>query len=796
MLLHNLKFALRNMLRNKVYALITICGLAVSLAACIFMALYIEDETGFDHFHNKASRIYRVEDDKQTPDVLLRSASSAAPLAPALQQEFPEISDYTRLLPTESLVQFNDKLFEERAVFFADPGFFNLFGFALLSGDAATALKQVNSVVLTEKTARKYFGKEDALGKFLNFDGKRMQVTGVLGNIQANSHLQFDLLVSMATAQQKGSGYDWLFANWYSNNLYTYILLPENYDVTKLATRLEGFDQRHREANNNTIHHYQPVKLTDIYLHSYRDNQIGKTGNLGNLYIFSAIALFILLLASINFINLSTARAAVRAKEVAVKKVAGAARSQMIMQFLTESLLLTTLALILALVLNFLLLPAFNRFSGKEISIDLASPLHATALVILVCSIALASGFYPAFVLSGFQPASSLKGKIPVSAHNIVVRKGLVFFQFAIAIVLIIGSLVVYRQMHFLQNHALGFTPSQTMVINFEGDQRVRQKLSFVREQLMRIPGVRSVTVSSNVPGDGRIGGWSMDFAKKGGDTIHTELPVYLTDFNYLHQYHIPVIAGRALSAQFAADSTESMLINETALKKLGFHSAAEAIGVPVEMYPSKGVVTGVFKDFHFESLQKQIEPLVIRMLPAHFRLLSVEIDAQNIGQTVAAVEKQWQQDVPERPLEWSFLQESFDNQYRAAIRFGQVFAVFTLLAIVIACMGLFGLALFSVQQRVKEIGIRKVLGAPVASIALLISRDFIKLVLIAALVASPLAAYLMVRWLQDFAYRIDLQWWMFALASLLAILVALGTVGFQAVRAAGRNPVKSLRVE
>ena len=795
-MIHNLKFALRNLSRNKVYAVINICGLAVSLAAFIFMALYIEDELGFDRFHERASRIYRIEDDKQTPDILFSGASSAAPVAPALQQDFPQIEGYTRLMKTESLVKYGDKLFEERNIFFSDPSLFNLFSFKLLSGDAATALKQPNSVVLTEAAALKYYGNENPVGKLITIDGKSMQVTGVVTNVPANSHFQFDFLISMATAQLKGSGYDWLFVNWYSNNLYTYILLPENYDIQKLATRLEDFDKRHHETNSNTTHHYKPVKLSDIYLHSHRDNQIGKTGSLGNLYIFTAVAVFILLLASINFINLSTARAAVRAKEVAVKKVAGASRAQMIAQFFTESFLLTAFSITVAVGLVLLLLPSFNHFSGKQMSVDPASPVHAVAFVGLLCIIALASGFYPAFVLSGFQPAASLKGNIPVSGHNLVIRKGLVVFQFAVAIVLIVGSVVVYKQMTFWQTHALGFAPAQTMVLNFRGDDRVKQKLSYLKERLLRVPGVRSVTASSSVPGDGSAGGWSMDFVKKEGDTIHTELPVYLTDYTFLQQYHIPVTAGRPLSTGYAADSTESMLINETALRKLGFHSAEEAIGVSVQMYPTSAVISGVFKDFHFRSLQKEIEPLAIRMLPGQFRLLSVEIGGQDVRRTVAAVEQLWQQEVPERPLEWTFLHESFNRQYEAEVRFGQVAAVFTLLAVIIACLGLFGLALFSVQQRVKEIGIRKVLGAPVASIALLISRDFLKLVLIAILVASPLAAYLMHRWLQDFAYRIELNGWMFVLAGSLAVLVALCTVGVQAIRAAVKNPVKSLRVD
>ena len=382
--------------------------------------------------------------------------------------------------------------------------------------------------------------------------------------------------------------------------------------------------------------------LAAIYLQSHRDNQVGNTGNLGNMYIFSAIAFFILLIASVNFINLSTARASVRAKEVAVKRVVGAARKQMIAQFLTESFLMTGFALIIAVLLAFFLLPSFDKFSGRELFIDLSTPIHITVLSMLFLGIGLLSGCYPAFVLSGFQPATTLKGKIHIPPYNLGIRKRLVVFQFAVSVVLIICSTVVYTQMNFLQHHELGFTPSQTVVINFEGDVHVKKRLVYIKDRLLSVPGILNVTASSNVPGDGSSGGWSMDFAKKNGDTIHTELPVYLTDYSYLQQYHIPMAAGRALSQQYAADSVESMLNNETALRKLGFQNAEEVIGVHVEMYHTAGVVTGVFRDFHFESLQKQIEPLAIRMLPSQFRVLSVEVSTANVKQTISAIVKLW----------------------------------------------------------------------------------------------------------------------------------------------------------
>lgn len=791
-----LKFSIRNIKRNRLFSAINIFGLAISLTAFLLMALYIENERSFDRFHEKAQRIYRVADDKQTPDILIRSAASAAPVAPALLADYPEIQEAARIKSTEALVKYENKIFEERNIFYADPSLLNIFSFEMERGNTDNALQEPMSVVLTQKMAGKYFGTSDPMGKLILIDGINMKVTGVIKDVSANSHLNFDFLVSMSTAMQKGSGNEWLFTNWYSNNFYTYLLLPENYDISKLSAGMKDFDNRHHKNGSTTKHHYVFEKLTDIYLHSDRDNQVGKTGSITNIYVFSVVALIILLVACINFINLSTARAAERAKEVAIKKVAGAAKSQMVTQFFTESFLMTAISLLLAIILASAFLPAFNKFSGKSLSLDLFSPVHITSVIILLICIALLSGSYPAFILSGFKPAFALKGKVRASIWSIGIRKGLVIFQFAVSIFLIVCSLVIYRQLQFMQQHDLGFEPSQTIVINFEGDNGVQQRYQTIRQQLLSIAGVKEVTASSNVPGDRAVTTWSMDFAKKNGDTVSTELAIYLADFNYLHQYSIPIIAGREFSLQYAADTTESLLINETALKKLGFNNAGEAIGVHVGMYPKDGKVIGVFKDFHFESLQKSVAPLVMRVIPSKFRLFSVEIASVNIRQTVENIERTWSKLAPQRPLEFSFLDESFNKQYQSEIQFGKVFVMFTSLAIIVACLGLFGLALFSIQQRTKEIGIRKVLGASVTGITGLLSRDFIKLVFVAILIASPISWYAMTRWLQDYTYRITISWWLFVIAGLVALLIALLTVSFHAVKAAIANPVKSLRME
>ena len=790
------KTAWRNLQRNRVFSFINIAGLVISLTAFVLMALYIEDELSFDKFNKNANRIYRVADDKQTPDVLLQSAASAAPVAPALVRDFPEIQNSVRLIDAEALMKYNNKIFEERRIYFSDESIFSIFSFPLIEGSREHALSEPGSIVLTADMSRKYFGQEDAIGKIITLDGKNMKVTGIMENLPANSQLQFDCLISMSTAKQKNSGYDWLFDNWYSNNFYTYILLPENYDVKRLTNRLADFDNRHHEAGDNTVHHYALEKLSSIYLHSNREDQPGQIGSLSNLYIFSIIALFILLLASINFINLSTARSAERSKEVAVKKIIGAGRTQMVWQFFIESLLTVFISVIVSIIFCYMLLPVFNQFTGKQLFLKLSTPLHISILLLVTLSIALLSGSYPAFILSAFKPINALKGKLNPSAWNIGIRKGLVIFQFAISLVLIISSIVVYHQMQFLQQHDLGFNASQTMVINFEGDHDVQQKMNTIKQELSQIPGVEKISASSNVPGDGSAGGWSMNFALKNGDTIHTELPIYLADFNFLDQYRVPVMAGRALSKDFASDSTESMLINETALKTLGFHSADEAIGVHVGMYPSDGVITGVFKDFHFKSLQSAIEPLILRFINSKFRLLSLKIKTENISKTISSVESKWNSLVPWRPLEYNFLGESFNRQYTKEMKYRQVITLFTALAVVVACLGLFGLALFNTQQRKKEIGIRKVLGAGVATIVSLVSKEFLIPVCIAIVIASPLAWMVMRVWLQNFAYRIDISWWMFVLAGGVAIIMAFLAVSFQSIKAAIANPVDSLRTE
>ncbi|OOQ60346.1 ABC transporter permease [Mucilaginibacter pedocola] len=790
-----LKFALRHLLRSGLFTSINVAGLAISLTAVVLMALYIEDELSYDTFNKNAQQIYRVVDDKQTNALFQHGAGSPGPLAPALLNDFPQVKVAVRFIDGESLVKYENKAFEERHIFYADPEVFNVFSFPLVYGDPSTALNEPRTVVMTQTTALKYFGNKNAIGKIVTMNGDTYRVTGIAKDIPSNSHIQFDILASMATAQAKGSGYDWLFTNWYSNNFHTYILLPKIEDNEQLISQMAAFANRHNANTNGTTHHYGLEKLNDIYLHSDRENQIGKTGNIRSLYVFAAIAFFVLLIASINFINLSTARATERAKEVGIKKVNGVSRPALVAQFFFESFLMVGVAALIAIFAAAALLPIFNEFSGKTIEFALFKPAHIVGLVAAVIIVSSVSGIYPALILSGFNPVAAIKGRVRTSSFNIGMRKALVVFQFSVSIILIISCIVVFTQLKYMQTHDLGFKTAQTMVINFEGDNSVQKNYKYIESEILKKPGVKSVSASSAVPGN-LISGWSMDFAKKNGDTVHAELPIYLTDFSFMRQYNIPMVAGRGLSSQFAADTVESMVINETALKKLGFNNPEEAIGAKVGMYPNDAKIIGVFKDFHYESLQHQIGPLAMRILPGNFRLFSVEIGPQNVPATVQAIEELWKNIVPQRPLEYTFLNNAFNEQYKAEIKFGQLFSLFTGLAIAIACFGLFGLSLFSVKQRKLEIGIRKVIGASAFKITLLITKDFLSLVALAVVIAFPIALYFMSHWLQEFAYRIQISWWIFVIGGGIAALVALLTISFHAIRAAIANPINSLKNE
>jgi len=788
------KTAWRNLVKNKAFSFINIIGLAVGMTSCFLIFLYISFETSYDNFHSKADRIYRVVTDTKTPSETITQGATTTPIAINMKKDFPEVEDAVRLRRDGFLVRKGNVKFQEERSVLADSTLFNVFDFPLIAGDKNTALKEPMSVILSQTAAKKYFGNEEPLGQQLLLTGKAINatVTGVMKDIPENSQIQADMFVSMSSYQQI-YGSPTSDSEWTNHAYYTYLLLKPHTDAKALERKFPAFMEFHHgaQAKQLQMQDYLTLEpLRDVYLKSRRDGFV--TGNINNVYIFSIIAVFILLIACINFINLTTARSAERAKEVGIRKVVGAGRFQLAGQFIGESVLICLIAFVLSVVMCALVLPLFNQLAGKEISSGIFNnPLYILSLFLLSVSIGVIAGFYPSFVLSSYKPVSVLKGRFSTGTKGLILRKGLVVFQFTISIVLIVGTIVVYMQLNYMRNQDLGFSKDQEIIINTNFD---KNKDAF-KQSLFSIPGVLSSSYSSSVPGSGNNSAYSQ-VQNKTGEMQKTNLDLYFVDYDYIKQYDLKVAAGRAFSKDFATDSTQAMMINESAAKLLGYASPQEAIGRNFDQWGRKGKIIGVLKDFHYKSLQQPIQPLTMRIEPSGFGTISIKVAAANLPSTLKAIEGKWNQIIPNRPFEYYFLDDFFNKQYKAEANFGNLFFNFAVLAIFISCLGLLGLSSYSTIQRTKEIGVRKVLGASVSNIVNLLSIEFIKLVLIALIIASPIAWFGMDKWLQDFAYRTNLSWWVFALAGIVAILIAFLTISFQAIKAAMANPVKSLRTE
>jgi putative ABC transport system permease protein len=647
--------------------------------------------------------------------------------------------------------------------------------------------------VFSESAAKKYFGNTDPVGQtvLLTGEGFNAKVTGLMKDLPENSMIKADMLVSMTTITRKlNPGLDDQWGN-YGNS--TYILLKPGTRAATLQAQLPAFLERRNGTEMKKWNMYPTLflePLKEVYLRSTRNGS--NTGNINNVYIFSWVAIFILLIACFNFINLTTARSAERAKEVGIRKVVGAFTGQLTGQFIGESVLLCLISFMLTLSATALLLPSFNHLAGKTISTGIFENMNFVLILFLAAiGIGLLAGVYPALVLSSFKPVTVLKGRFSTGTKGILLRKGLVIAQFTISVALIIATIIVYNQMNFMRQQDLGFNKDQMMVINTNSDPA---KEAF-RNAVAGLPNVKSVAMSSSVPGGGNPGAYS-EIENKKGDLQIANLDLYFVDFDYIPQYKIRMIAGRAFSRDFQTDTTQSMILNEAAVKMFGYSSPEQAVGRRFKQWGREGKIIGVMKDFHFRSLQLPIKPLSMRIEPTGSNLVSINLSTQNLPKTIASIENKWNAMIPARPFSYYFLDEFFDKQYRSEERFGKLFLNFSVLAIIISCLGLLGLASYSTMQRTREIGIRKVLGASVPNIVNLLSKDFLKLVAIAVLIASPIAWFAMNNWLQDFAYRIHIGWWIFLTAAVLAALIALLTVSFQAIKAAIANPVKSLRTE
>jgi len=807
MIKNYIKTAFRSLLKNKGFTAINVLGLALGLATCLLIVFYVFDELSYDKYNKNLDRIYRVNSDIKFGGNEKSYAVSPAPTAGALLNDFPEIEQATRFRDKggNKVKKGNQNIQEDRMVY-ADPSIFSVFTLPMISGDPKTALKDPHTVVITEREAVKYFNRTNVVGQVLTFnDTAQYKITGVITNIK-QSHFNYDFFIAMPGLAESREDM------WFNNNFNTYILLKPGADAAKLNSKLNAFMRAHAGPQLQSILHLtfdsfeqggnyfrlNVTPLKDIHLKSNRVAELGMNGNIQYVYIFSAIALFILLIACVNFMNLSTARSSNRAREVGVRKVLGSPRKYLIAQFLTESIIVTLAGAIIAVLAAWALLPLFNQLSGKELAVTTQVLLYSLPILfVLVIIIGCLAGSYPALFLSGFQPIDVLKGKLASGFKGGYLRSFLVVFQFTISIFLIIGTLVIYNQLKYIQNKDLGYDREHVLVV--QNTYSLGNEAQTFKQEIKQLSGVQDASLTGALP-TGGFGNSNSLFKDPVPDQKNAILPqVWPVDEDYIPTLGMKMMLGRNFSGKMSTDSS-GMIINETAAKMLGYaNPIGQILYKPMDNQLKKLKayhIIGVIKDFNFKSLRDNITPMVL-LFDDDRGALSIRFKTANVPALVARVKSKWAAISPNQEFGYSFMDKDFESIYRSEQRIGTIFIVFTTLAIIIACLGLFGLAAYATEQRTKEIGIRKVLGARVSNIVGMLSKDFIKLVLIAIIIASPLAWLAMQKWfLQGFAYRQDISWWVLALAGLGAILIAFVTVSFQAIKAALTNPVKSLKSE
>ncbi len=805
MIKNYLRSAFRNIARHKFISFINIFGLTIGLTCCLLILTYIVKELSYDKFNHNAPNIYRVSRSFNTADgiVNLHLGAVAPPFGPLLKNEFPDIKKVTRLFPNGDVVlRYKEKLLVEKGSYFADENFLSFFDLKTVAGDPKTALSEPYTVMMTEDMARKYFGNEDPINKEIRLDNTaNFKVTGIFKPFPANSQMHPQMLLSFNTLNDdKVYGRNQLATNWGNNSFFTYLLLPDHYNIDRISSQFPAFIDKYMNSPGQprqskfTQLHIQ--RFLDIHLHSHLDDEVEQNGDIKRVYIFSAIALFILLIACINYMNLSTARSTLRAKEIGIRKVIGAQQKEIITQFLSESVLITYFSLALAVILTWLLLPLINQLSELGLSINsLFQPIILVSVLLLPLIIGLISGIYPAIFMSSFKPIKVLKGILKVGSGNISFRKVLVVVQFSISIILIVATTIVFQQLRYIQTKSLGFNKDHLVTL---GGIPANQFEAF-RADLLRDPAVKDIGRSSRIPSGRLLDDQGVSVFD--GDKplpVKADIKCINADYGFIPTYGIKMAAGRNFSREFATDSN-NFVINASAVSALGWKSPESAIGKDMSYGGVKGKVIGVVNDFHFESLHQNIIPLLMEM-PSFannsYRRITVKIDGNRINSALATLEQTWKKYQPETPFEYSFLDERFQKLYNSEQEQGNLFTIFSCLAIFIACLGLFGLSAFTISQRVKEIGVRKVLGASIPQIVTELSKDFLKLVIVAAVIALPIAWYAMSKWLLDFAFRINIQWWVFVMAGVIALIIAFATISYQSIKAAMANPVKSLRSE
>jgi|AntRauTorcE11897_2_1112592.scaffolds.fasta_scaffold02208_2 putative ABC transport system permease protein len=787
MLKNYLKIAFRNLKKDKGYTFINLTGLSVGLAVCLIIAIFIQFHLGFDQFHEKSDRIYRIAKEESLSGQTQRSGNMQGPLASTLAEEIPEVEEAVRFQTTgKTLVTIDNESFYEEGIIRTDPSVFKIFDFTLQQANAENPLNDKNSIVLTKEAAFKYFGDEDPVGRQIILDeSDQYTVSGIVETPPNQSHIHFSMMLNIPDSLYGMNLMDW---NRFSA-FYTYLLIDEYADseqvITKVPQVLKG--KVFEENLAKTSYFLQP--LQDIHLQSDLSYELDSDRiiNISYIYLFATIGFFILLIACLNYINLSTARATSRLKEVGVRKTAGAGKSTLFWQFTGEILLLTFIAAIISLGIAELLLTQVNALMGLELSSSaLWSPGFLTGFLLTVFLTGFLSGVYPSIMLSSFNPSEVLKGSKKVLSGG-GLRKGLVIFQFTISMILIISTLIIDRQMSFIQNKNLGFNPTQVVNITLETSSSKEAAQSLI-DEFAQIPDIESYTTSMGVPGKGATRlhlFWS--------ESDEEPTPVYFNqvDENFFSTLDIALISGRNFQNSDAEKSSSLAIVNETLINSMGW-SAEEAIGEKISFYE----IIGVVKDYHFESLQNEIAPALHRYSSEEPYFISMKINTENISTTMAQIEQNWKKIIPSTPMQYSFLDDTFDSLYRSEKQLGTLFSGFALITIIIACMGLFGLVAFMASKRAKEIGIRKVMGASVANIVTLLSKDFVKLVILGFFIAIPISWYAMNQWLADFAYKIEIGPGIFALAGATALVIALLTVSWQSIKAALANPVESLRSE
>ncbi len=799
-----LKIAFRNLLKHKSYSAINIVGLAIGLACCIVILLHVQDELRFDAFHENADRIFRITETRQAPDGAARSfAVTMGPIGPALLAEVPGVAGMVRMRDRSGIgrmaVKYGANSFYEGNHLFVESGFFDLFDFPLIQGNPQTALTEPRTVVLTESASGKYFGSENAVGKILSTDRfGDFKVTGVLQDPPKNSHLDFSMLLSFATLEAN-PGFNRFINSWDSDGFITYVRTKDDIPVGELNARLEALVRKHRgdaPKESRTLA-FQPLRDIHFGSAALEVDRNSRKAEIASVYIISAIALFVLLIACINYTNLATARSMKRGKEVGMRKVAGALKSQVIGQFLSESILISLLSFFLAILLVELSLPGFNALADKELALDWTSHAGLTlAFVALVILVGVGSGSYPALYLSRLSPLAVFKGESQAGSGSSLVRKSLVVVQFSLSIIMMIATVVAFNQLEYIRGKDLGFNQSGLVVIDINSGG-ARANFVSIKNEMANVSSVRSVSVSSRVPGEWKNITQIQAVPADGPERNTQAFSFMAIDEQFLKTFEIGLAQGRNLSSEMGTDTT-AIIINEAAARALGWDQAVEKeLLVPVRNFRAR--VVGVVKDFHFQSLHETIGPLVLGHWSNPFVLIdyfTCRINTANISQTLSDLQRVHEQFDTVTPFEFNFLDERLEDFYQQDRRSGKIFSIAAGLTIIIACLGLLGLAAFAAEVRTKEIGVRKVLGASVSGIVRLLSLDFIKLVLVANVIAWPVAYYAMNRWLQDFSYRVEIGWGVFALVGGAALLIALLTVSFQAIKAALANPVEALRYE